>query len=134
MHKNEHEVKEARNLKDGTRGKKLQKLKRRGIAKFNIELIKDPLSINSNIIRERNQGDHQLRMCDQCKGFFAKDYMWSHLKHCQQTADFVPTTTPVERLEAEHSGLNVEFRKEIIEHLKVDEIGKVCKSDPSILS
>jgi integrase len=79
------------------------------------------------------------RMCGQCKGFFSESYMWRHKLICAKKSNLTAESLPIPTVATSMLNTNVngmegtEFAKEVLPGLLHDEVGRICRSDPTIL-
>ncbi|XP_070177564.1 nucleolar protein dao-5-like [Littorina saxatilis] len=87
--------------------------------------------------RERRHGTDQptMVMCSTCNGFYVKKGIWKHKKRCTYLC-----TTPSGYVSfpqggdyARESGVTEQFRTEIVDRFRQDEVGNVCRTDRVIL-
>jgi integrase len=81
----------------------------------------------------------KTKMCGQCKGFFSESYMWRHKLVCARNSNLtagdlpIPTVSPSLLNTNEHGMEGTEFAKEVLPGLLYDEVGNICREDPTIL-
>lgn len=87
-----------------------------------------------HLIRERDQGKHDLVVCSYCSGFFAKAYFSRHRAECRklhpQTEQAHISGIPPVCVETNTPD---EFQTEVLDRLRRDEIGNLCRTDKVIL-
>ena len=88
-------------------------------------------SEQSLLERERSQGENDLTMCGACKGFYGNQTFWKHRSRCPEaeTASTIAAPLPCSSLTRPTVG---KFGEEILNSIREDDIGKICKSDRMI--
>jgi hypothetical protein len=110
-----------------------QQLRKEGIYKQNIELLKEKDS-TPKLIQERRHGTASVQMCSKCCGFYQRSSMHRHMKKCSA----VCVNTPNEAVTFQAHNADVtgsrgdQFRKEILSNFRNDDIGDLCKTDAMI--
>ena len=128
-HRDLVEVKAALKLPKAEQNTAFAMLKRRGIFEDNKERIR---TNNTNLIRERRRGKSKLAICSHCNGFFSVKTIWKHKRNCTDSS--TPSTVTVQSLQnACPGGITAEFKTNVVDHLRDDDIGNVCREDELIL-
>lgn len=112
-------------------------LRKKGIFDYNMKLIgsgeKDP-----KLLRQRNQGKGAIKICQNCNGFYSREYFFEHARHCKvasktETAEVtgisVDTLSSANLSDGDSDFLN------ILESFQLDEngLGMFCKENPMIV-
>lgn len=112
-------------------------LRKKGIYKYNMDQIKSG-GTDKDLLRQRKQGDGKLKICQNCQGFYSREYFFEHAKRCTaasitETAD-VPSI-PIPTLTSTHVSCSDSDFGEILESFRLDNdgIGNLCKTDTMIL-
>ena len=108
-------------------------LKRSGIYNYNINVLKKS-EPQTNLLRERHQGQADLVLCRSCKGFFSKQFYKYHVRKCSQSASASATTKPVsvDNMCFKSSNANEEFNTDVISKFRKDAVGELCRGDATI--
>lgn len=130
---NEH-VQTVLNLPRKEQLRELQLLKKQGICKENLKLMKT-VDNSKDLLRERKErkSNGSLQMCSKCSGFYQRSLMHRHLKKCSvisgtSLTEAVNFHTPSNKSGPEHE----QFNKDILSTFRSDNIGHLCKTDPMI--
>ena len=132
QHKHEEKVKELMSVSVSERTKQIDLLKKEGIYLANSKETGD-------YIRERNQSQEELTVCDHCKGFFSKSLIWKHLRNCNPAqGEHLTTTMKQSMVRSNPSDILsyvpvLEFQTEICGRFRSDEVGQLCKTDTLIV-
>ena len=133
QHKQEEAVKSAMNLPRVEQQRAFEQIRKEGIYKMNLILIKE----NLPLLRERRKGECSnvdLRMCGGCRGFFDKKQIYRHKKNC----NFITGTAcgsvnfAKSSRSAESMGVKEDF-KLVLDSFRDDESGKLCQTDHLII-
>ena len=82
--------------------------------------------------RER-KGSSDMCCCSNCKGFYSKKQFHKHKEICRpNTSDDTLSSVPVDAFKSMKT-IEDEFTTEILAKFHNEEIGKVCRSDPTIV-
>ena len=133
-HKDEKDVQEAMKLPNKQKSSSFSDLKKRGIFLYNTQRVKDTKEKEAILLRERNQGSHELMLCGFCQGFFAKTYMWHHKQSCNNAASSVSSSQslPVSVLKIFPEDKVDSFTSEILAKFRGNDIGNLCREDKLI--
>ena len=134
-HGDHPDVKAAMILPKKEKDKRFREFKKMGIFKFNVTQLKENAS--PNIMREhRNKGlvdgDDNLVMCSECRGFFCKSYKARHQRFCGQDKFLIVPILPVKKLAALEE-LPEDFKKNVLGTMLNDNVGTKVKGDKVIL-
>ncbi|XP_070191676.1 uncharacterized protein [Littorina saxatilis] len=78
--------------------------------------------------------DKDLVVCNGCKGFFSKTRIWKHKQTCVENVMSVGSVDyNFTRHRCDHDFVTSEFRSEILDHFRNDEVGKLCQTDKVIV-
>ena len=132
MHKNEDNVKAALLKPKNERNRVFQCFKRVGIHKVNMKLS---AATEPEYLRERKARKcEKIVMCTSCKGFFASSYLARHMSTCGKDSCTTKLCVPVKLIaDTAQDGLKENFKTDILNVLRNDEIGIIAKSDPTIM-
>ncbi|KAF5307229.1 hypothetical protein FQR65_LT18439 [Abscondita terminalis] len=100
------------------------------------------------LVRRPDENGHftyeDFAPCTHCLGFMQKKYLWCHVKKCKKQLAKTDSSTMYRRGHLQESSavmfeilgpkVDDQFRKEIINTFKVDNISNVCKEDTLILA
>ncbi|GFS19075.1 histone-lysine N-methyltransferase SETD8-A, partial [Elysia marginata] len=123
-HKTEEEVVLALKLP-----RKDQAIKKEGIFKANIENRKT--NKDALLIRERCQGSGETVMCTGCRGFYDAKSIFKHKRTCERNVSALSNTAKLYELSdsAEAAGVDSDFKDNILDRFRKDEVGKICRTD-----
>lgn len=128
-HLNEEKVSAALKLPKPEKDRAFDCLKKEGIFKFNKSQMKQG---GVKYIRAREQGNSDLIMCGQCKGFCACVYFHRHKERCNEGeseksgAVSIPLSLILTAKEEQS------FRDCILSRFQNDEVGEICRNDVMI--
>ena len=91
-------------------------------------------STEYELLREREQGKPKdLVVCGTCHRCYDRAYMWHHRRHCHSSEDTVsPPSIPVSLMRTS-AAVSDHFKVDILDHFVNDDVGRLCKTDPTIL-
>eukprot|EP00105_Crassostrea_gigas_P043022 XP_019927170.1 PREDICTED: uncharacterized protein LOC105338725 [Crassostrea gigas] len=129
-HKTEEQVKQALALPKDLRDRAFDLMKKEGIFKANTELLKSQRRDEINLIRERNQGSSNLKICSTCKGFFKASMIFKHRKKClaAEGSTNAPVSLSTRSLVPDNE-FTKEYREEILESFRDSEYGSLIRDD-----
>ncbi|XP_078329658.1 uncharacterized protein LOC144624151 [Crassostrea virginica] len=130
-HKDEERVKYALSLPKKQKNREFNLLKKEGIFKANQSILKSENFDNTQLIRERNQGQStSLKMCSKCKGFFDSSLMFKHKKGCKDADDSedIPQSIPVRSL-IQNTQFPESYTVQILESFRDTEYAQVIRND-----
>ena len=106
-------------------------IRKNGMYKHNVEMMK---SAECELLREREQGKPKdLVVCGTCHGCYDRANIWHHKRHCHPSEDTVsPPYIPVS-LMCTSAAVSDHFKVDILDHFVNDDVGRLCKTDPTIL-
>ena len=106
-------------------------IRKNGMNKHNVEMMK---STEYELLREREPGKPKdLVVCGTCRRCYDRANMWHHKRHCHPSEDTVsPPSIPVSLIRTS-AAVSDHFKVDILDHFVNDDVGRLCKSDPTIL-
>ena len=86
-------------------------------------------------MREREQGKPKdLVVCGTCQGYYDRTYTWHHKRHCHPSEDTdVSLPSMSVSLMRTSAAVGDQFKVDILDHFVNDDVGRLCKTDPTIL-
>ena len=134
-HKDEEAVKRALSLPRQQKIRCLANLKKDGIMKANMQILKKGKKEKGKLIRERKpkSAESKLVYCSECHAFLSSKYFFNHKKLCMSNTftGSIPQCMPAD-LHCDTSN-DQDYSKEILRSFHQDEVGKICISDELIL-
>ncbi len=135
-HKDEPEVQHIMSLEGDEKVEALADLRKRAILQKNSILAKQ--TAEPDYLRERRQGGQDLVICGTCSGFYSRKKLWQHKQRCgkhESSVTLPSQSVPASTLSIpeDKTKLGKEFRSQILERFRDDEIGKVCRTDTMIV-
>ena len=82
---------------------------------------------------EKLGSNNDIVMCTSCKGFYARTFYSRHSRHCLDSCPPVPVL-PRQLKEKCDFGVSQEFKECILNVMRNDEVGMLCKSDETIIT
>ena len=130
-HGNEKEVSDALGLPVSRRNEAFAIIRKNGMYKHNVEMMK---STECELLGEREQGKPKdLVVCGTSHGCYDRAYMWHHKRHCHSSEDTVsPPSIPVSLMRTS-AAVSDHFKVDIQVRFVNDDVGRVCKTYPTIL-
>ncbi|XP_057298490.1 uncharacterized protein LOC130629354 isoform X2 [Hydractinia symbiolongicarpus] len=130
VHKKEDIVKKAMEKPKKERLRMFDSFKKLGIEKFNFAQLNED---NPKFYRERKQSksESDLVKCSNCKGFYGTRYWIRHVRDCGN-GQSVPIKLSSMKV-TEQFTCSDEFRKHIVNKIRDDPVGDLCRSDRVIL-
>ena len=83
--------------------------------------------------REKLGSNNDIVMCTSCKGFYARTFYYRHTQHCLDSCPPVPVL-PCQLKEKCDFGVSQEFQESILNVMRNDKVGMLCKSDKTIIT
>ena len=134
-HKHEDNVQRALSLPDSLRIKAFRQLKKEGIMKANMQLLKSEKTESVDLLRERKsklQSTGRLVYCSECHGFISSKQFYKHRKNCMSVeASTVPQSIPASFVC--NPSDDECYVRDILRSFHQDAIGKLCVSDELIV-
>ncbi|XP_052063070.1 uncharacterized protein LOC127702809 [Mytilus californianus] len=135
-HRDNDEVKAAKQLPVKDRNQVLCNLKRRGYHQYNLMLMKeDDFDVNQ-IVKERQarkqrEGDamENRAMCSSCQGYFVKEHLKIHRIKCTAAEGTTITPTAIPLSAVRDDGYTEDYKADILSGFLDDTSGKFCKTD-----
>lgn len=123
-------MKQALALPKDLRDRAFDLMKKEGIFKANTELLKSQRINEINLIRERNQGSFNLKICSTCKGFFKASMIFKHKNKClaAEGSTNAPVSLSTRSLVPDNE-FTKEYREEILESFRDSEYGSLIRDD-----
>ena len=86
---------------------------------------------NSVLIRERSQGTSETVMCSGCRGFYDAKTIYKHKRFCEKNLSEQSNIVRMSELSdsAEAAGVDSEFRRNILDRFRKDDVGDICRTD-----
>ena len=86
---------------------------------------------NSALIRERSQGTSETVMCSGCRGFYDAKTIYKHKRFCEKNLSEQSNIVRMSELSdsAEAAGVDSEFRRNILDRFRKDDVGEICRTD-----
>ena len=134
-HKNEERVKSVLERPKKEQLIEFTKLKKEGIRNHNIREVSEQVP---NFQREHapkcsDTDESNLKMCGICFGFYETRFISRH--KCQENTCKTSLTLPLKLLNVKSDvAVSLDFRKNILENLRSDSIGLMCREDEIILT
>ena len=72
-------------------------------------------------------------VCGTCHGCYDRAYMWHHKRHCHSSEDTVSPPSMAVSLMRTSAAVSDHFKVDILDHFVNDDVGRLCKTDPTIL-
>ena len=135
VHKNEEVVKDALTKPKKDRISIFNSLKKKGIEIYNLKQLKEE---KPNLLRERSNfivtktSPDELVMCSICKGFFSRTYFCRHKAVCGEAVP--PCALKLSKIANVGVNCSEEFKQHVLNKLREDEVGDICRSDKVSLS
>ncbi|XP_052065843.1 uncharacterized protein LOC127705557 [Mytilus californianus] len=135
-HKDNDEVKAAKQLPVKDRNQVLCNLKRRGYHQYNLKLMKEDDFDVKQILKERQtrkqrEGDamESRVMCSTCQGYFVKEHLNIHRNKCSAAEGTTITPTAIPLSAVRDDGYTEDYKADILSGFLDDTSGKFCKTD-----
>ena len=130
VHKSETRVKEILNTSTTStqRTEQLAVFRKEGIFNENVFQATQP---EPTYQRER-KGLSALSCCSRCKGFYSRNQFHKHKELCKGNTDDILSSVRVEAFKT-MGAVEDEFTTEILAKFQNDDIGKLCRSEPTIV-
>nr|XP_039274551.1 uncharacterized protein LOC120348490 isoform X2 [Styela clava] len=130
IHSEEPEVKEILGLPPKQRNYRFDQLRKNGMYKYNLKLLKEGCRTQS-LLRERRVKSDELKMCGYCKAFVTRKYFHMHARTCRsQNGEILCSTLPLSVLTAEDTE-DLLFT-DLLSKFNNDEPGRLCRTDHMI--
>jgi integrase len=90
-------------------------------------------------LKAGNVSKKETKMCGQCYGFYSETYMWRHKLVCAKNSELDAESLPIPTV---HTSMlkssrdityTTVFEKEVLRGLLHDDIGNLCRVDPTLL-
>lgn len=111
--------------------------RKEGIKMYNLEQLKKENPILERERRSKAETDiDNLKMCSTCGGFYAAKYISRHLKTCQIDSAKMLSSLPMTLIQPIDDNIRVtdDFKGNILAKFRSDSIGKLCQTDPIIIT
>ena len=133
QHKDQQSVTECLVLPKSEQRHVFDKFRKQGILNTNRQLIAASADTTS-LLRERRQTtDSKVEMCGRCFGFFSKETIYKHGKTCTHGTEMSSAANIPSKLLLDVEADRSEFSRQILIHLRDDDIGALCCSDRLII-
>lgn len=132
-HCTEEEVIAALKLPIKEQNRTFDLMKKSGIFKANAEIRRKDK--RATLIKERRQGNADTVMCSGCLGFFDGKNIFRHKKKCSRAVSWRADTIKMTGLSecAQEIGVDDEFKTNVIDRFRSDEVGEICRNDLVVL-
>ena len=131
QHDDQNVVKKAMNLTGKEQDHAIDLIKKQGILKANRKLKTAGATSYHRERRTCTNKQDELLLCNGCNGFFGKKRMWKHKLNCQDESSF--GFVNFSRSTCQETYVTEEFRENILNRFRNDEIGNFCRLDPVIV-
>ncbi|XP_063419444.1 uncharacterized protein LOC134702479, partial [Mytilus trossulus] len=138
-HRDNDEVKAAKQLPVKDRNQVLCNLKRRGYHQYNLMLMKEEDFDVNQIVKERQarkqrEGNamENRAMCSSCQGYFVKEHLKIHRIKCTAAEGTTITPTAIPLSAVRDDGYSEEYKADILSGFLDDRSGTFCKTDKYI--
>ena len=141
-HADEEVVKRALTLPRYERIRAFRQLKKEGIMKANMQILRSSNEESVKILRERQPQSKQtgkvednqrpVVYCSECHGFVSSKYFARHRKNCMSVdTSTIPQSIPASLLN--NASDNEDYKRDILRSFQPDAIGKLCVTDELIV-
>jgi hypothetical protein len=112
--------------------------RKQAIASINKERLKEPSGKVVLLCERKSQSvtsNNDLVQCSICNGCYSRKYFFLHRKSCQkQSADNPPIVACSIPLTSGSASGTTEFHQDVLPRFCDDEIGRLCKSDATVIA
>ncbi|XP_067668551.1 uncharacterized protein [Haliotis asinina] len=134
QHKDIAEVAEALKFEKNSKERNMlfDNFRKRGIFEFNkTQALEDEPAF----VSER-RGQKDLVCCTSCKGFYSRQLYYRHKATCMKDSAILPSSVSTDALQLEERATANQdiFIKEVLLHFHSDDVGKTCRTEPTIVA
>ena len=105
------------------------KLRKEGIIIYNRKIQ----GSETDLMRERRQGNEDLVICCGCQGFFSKRRIYQHKKKCADKGLCGFKDVAVPQNVSLAGVVSAKFLEKVVSFFRQDAVGNICRSDHAVL-